>query len=387
MRRAVGLKLIASIAAAGLVLTACGSAPETSSTTTAAESSAATSAASSAGATSAGAGAAATTFPQNPDFKACMVSDEGGFDDKSFNQIGAQGLDQAAEAIGFEPVKVESADVNAYTPNIDGLLAQNCEIIVTVGFALADATKTAATANPETNFAIIDDNSIDLPNVKHLLFDTAQAAYLAGYASAGYSKSGTVATFGGRPFPSVTIFMDGFVDGVAKYNEDNGTDVKVLGWDKANPDSGSFTGDFENQSKGQDLAQGFIDQGADVILPVAGPVGLGAATAAKAAGDVVIVGVDADWYETAPDFKDIVLTSVLKNMDNAVFDAVGNASTGNFSNEPYVGTLANDGVALAPFHDFDGEISAELKSQLQALQEQIISGELTVESPSSPTAG
>ncbi len=399
MRRPHGVTLIASMAAAGLVLTACGSAPTASSTTSAAASSAASSAATtsaasapssgassgaSASGTAVGATAAEETFPQNPDFKACMVSDEGGFDDSSFNQIGSQGLDLAAEMIGLEAVKVESADVNAYTPNIDGLVAQQCEIIVTVGFALADATKAAAEANTGTNFAIIDDNSIDLPNVKPLMFDTAQAAYLAGYAAAGYSKTGTVATFGGRPFPSVTIFMDGFVDGVAKYNEDKGANVAVLGWDKANPDAGSFTGDFENQSNGQNLAQGFIDQGADVIMPVAGPVGLGAATAAKAAGDVVIVGVDADWYETAPDFQDIVLTSVLKNMDRAVLNAVGTASAGEFSNEPYVGTLENGGVALAPFHDFDAEVSAELKSELEALQEQIASGELTVESPSSP---
>ena len=115
-------------------------------------------------------------------------------------------------------------------------MAQQCEIIVTVGFALADATKAAAEANTGTNFAIIDDNSIELPNVKPLMFDTAQAAYLAGYAAAGYSKTGTVATFGGRPFPSVTIFMDGFVDGVAKYNEDKGANVEVLGWDKASAD-------------------------------------------------------------------------------------------------------------------------------------------------------
>ena len=372
MRRAHGVKLIASVAAAGLVLAACGSAPESSSSSSAAASSsaastsAASSSASSSAATSAASSgtsaAAAQTFPQNADFKACMVSDAGGFNDRSFNQIGAAGLDRAAEEIGVQEVKVESADENAYAPNIDGLVAQDCGIIVTVGFLLADATKAAAEANPETNFAIIDDNSITLPNVKPLMFDTAQAAYLAGYAAAGYSKTGTVATFGGAPIPSVTIFMDGFSDGVAKYNEDKGASVKVLGWDKA-AQNGSFTGDFDNQSKGQETAQGFIDQGADVILPVAGPVGLGAAAAAKAKGNTVIIGVDADWYETAPDFKDIVLTSVLKNMDNAVFDAVGNASAGNFSNAAYVGNLENEGVALGPFHDFDGEISGRAEER------------------------
>lgn len=407
MRRVQGVKLAAVTAAAGLVLVACGDAPapaggassasaaassataapsaqSASPTAASSASSAGSSAAASSGAATGESSAAATTFAQNTEYKACMVSDAGGFDDKSFNQIGAAGLDRAVEEIGVQEVKVESADDTAYAPNIDGLVAQSCNLIVTVGFLLADATKAAAEANPETNFAIIDDGSIDLPNVKPLQFDTAQAAYLAGYMAAGYSKSGTVATFGGAPIPPVTIFMDGFVDGVAKYNEDKGAAVKVLGWDKANPAGGSFTGDFENQSKGQDLAQGFIDQGADVIMPVAGPVGVGAAAAAKAAGSAVIIGVDADWYETVPDFQDIVLTSVLKNMDVAVFNAVGEASADNFSNEAYVGTLENGGVGIAPFHDLDAQVPAELKTEVEALSEQIISGELTVESPSSP---
>src|SRR5690606_5219236 len=120
-------------------------------------------------------------------------------------------------------------------------------------------------------------NPVELPNAKPILFNTAEAAFLAGYLAAGMTETGTVATFGGIQIPSVAIFMDGFSDGINKYNEDNpDANVQLLGWDKE-AQNGSFSGDFENQSQGQTLTEQFIAQGADIIMPVAGPVGLGAA--------------------------------------------------------------------------------------------------------------
>ena len=317
------------------------------------------------------------------DFKACMVSDSGGFEDKSFNQSGAEGLERAESELGVEIVTVESSAETDFAPNVDQLVQQDCNLVIGVGFLLADAVTAAAEANPDVEFALIDSgfNAEGLENAKPLLFNTQEAAYLAGYVAAGTSATGTVATFGGIELPSVTIFMDGFADGVAKYNEDNGVDVKVLGWDKE-AQTGSFTGDFENQTNGQNLAKGFIDQGADIIMPVAGPVGLGAAAAAQEAGDVSIVGVDADWFETSPDYSSIVLTSVLKQIGQAVFDTVKEASEGNFTSEPYVGTLENEGIGIAPFHDFDAKVPAEVKTAVEDLKAQIISGDLVVESPS-----
>ncbi|RMI09031.1 BMP family lipoprotein [Cellulomonas triticagri] len=353
-------KIIRAAALSGavaLALAACGSAPEESEG-------------------SAGADGGA-------DFKACMVSDAGGFDDKSFNQSGAEGLDRAKDELGIEEVKVESSAPTDYAPNVDSLVQQDCNLIIGVGFNLADALTAAAEANPDVEFALIDSgfNAEGLDNAKPLLFNTQEAAYLAGYVAAGTSQTGTVATFGGIQLPSVSIFMDGFADGVAKYNEDNGANVTVLGWDKE-AQTGSFTGDFDNQTNGQNLAKGFIDQGADVIMPVAGPVGLGAAAAAQEAGDVSIVGVDADWFETSPDYSSIILTSVMKQIGAAVFDTVSASVEGNFSNEPYVGTLENDGIGIAPFHDYDSVVPAEVKTAVEELKAQIISGDLVVESPS-----
>lgn len=361
------IRVAALSGAVALALAACGSAPEEETP----------------GTTEPTTGETATV-----DYKACMVSDSGGFEDKSFNQSGGEGLERAGEELGVEVNKVESTAATDFTPNIDQLLADDCNLIFGVGFLLEDAIQTAAEGNPDTDFALIDSsftdadfNPVTLDNGKPLLFNTQEAAFLAGYLAAGVSKTGTVATFGGIQLPSVSIFMDGWADGVAKYNEDNGTSVKVLGWDKA-AQTGSFTGDFENQANGQNLAKGFIDQGADIIMPVAGPVGLGAAAAAKEAGDVLIVGVDADWYETAPDYSSIVLTSVIKEIGQAVFDTVEQAAGGSFTAEPYVGTLENEGIGLAPLHDFESQVPEELKTKIAELQDQIISGELVVESPS-----
>jgi len=357
------MKIAALVAASALGLVACSSAPSSSS-----------SASKSAG----------------PAFKACMVSDAGGFEDKSFNQAGYDGLKRAVTQLGVTEAHAESAANTDYVPNIDNMIQQNCDLTITVGFLLADATKAAAAANPTKKFAIIDNQFFDasfkpitIANVKPLLFDTAQASFLAGYLAAGVTKTGTVATFGGMQIGSVTIFMDGFADGVAKYNADNSASVKVLGWDKATQ-KGSFTGDFDDQSKGQNVTKGFIDQGADIILPVAGPVGLGAAAAAKDAGNVKIIGVDQDWFVTAPEFKGIILSSVLKQMEPAVFDVIKTTRDGGFDPAPYKGTLVNNGVGLAPYHDLDSVVPAALKTKIDALKAEIIAGTLTVTSLSAP---
>jgi basic membrane protein A len=318
----------------------------------------------------------------NQDFLACMVSDAGGFDDKSFNQSTYEGMKDAESKLGIETREAESKDSNDYASNLKAMEQAGCSLTITVGFNLADATKATAEKNTSSNYAIVDDSSIELPNVKPIVYATQEAAFLAGYVAASYSTSGKVGTFGGMQIPTVTIFMDGFADGVNQYNTDKGKNVELIGWDKAKQ-NGQFSGDFDDATKGKELTKTMIAQGADVIMPVAGPVGLGAASAAKDAGDVAIVWVDADGYETT-EYGDIMLTSVMKLMGQAVQDVIKEASVGNFSADPYVGTLDNGGVALAPFHDFESKVSPETKDEVDALKAKISSGEIAVDSAASP---
>jgi basic membrane protein A len=317
------------------------------------------------------------------DYCARMVTNSGGLEDRSFNQSSWAGLEQAEEDLGVGVEVLVSTGPNDLEPNVDQAVESGCQLVLTVGFELADATSAAAQANPETHFAIVDE-LVEGDNIKPVVFDTAQASFLAGYLAAGVSQTGVVATFGGGNQPPVTLFMDGFVDGVAAYNAAHGTQVRALGWDKAAQD-GLFTGDFENVNLGRSTTQSLIDQGADVILPVAGQVGEGAAAAALEAGGVSIIWVDNDGFETLDaSYRPIMLTSVIKNTTDAIVEIVSADVDGDFSNEPFVGTLENGGVGLAPYHDLEGSVSAELQAELDQLEADIIAGDLVIESPSAP---
>lgn len=318
-------------------------------------------------------------------FLPCMVSDSGGFDDKSFNQLGYEGLMAAAKEMNVTPITVESASETDFAPNLQSLADQGCQLIVSVGFLLSAPTVEAALANPGINYILIDDaadndynGEIDAPNIEPLLFDTAQAAFLAGYASAATTQSGIVGTFGGMNIPTVAIFMDGFKQGVDYYNTQNSKSVKVLGWDGKD---GSFTGGFEANDGARQIAQSLIDQGADIILPVGGPIYQSAAAAIQSSGkEIALLGVDADITQTDPSVASIVLTSILKNINVAVEDSVLGANNGMFSSDPYVGTLENDGVGLAPLTNFSNWIPSGLQGQLDELKAQIISGKIKVNS-------
>jgi basic membrane protein A len=316
---------------------------------------------------------------------ACEVTDTGGVDDRSFNATAYAGLTQAQDELGVEAAVLESQTQDDYGPNIQAFIDQGCDLIVTVGFLLGDATLAAAQDNPDQNFAIVDvdffdfENSEDitLPNATELTFATDQAAFLAGYLAAGMSESGVIGTFGGINIPPVTIFMNGFAAGILRYNQDNGTDVQLLGWDPAAQD-GTFTGDFENQDNGRRVTEDFISEGADIILPVAGPVGLGAAAAAQDAGGVNLIWVDTDGCVSAEEYCPLFLTSIMKNMNVAVFDQIAAVVDGSFEGGLYTGTLENGGVGIAPFHEFESSVPAELATAITELQAGIIDGSVSV---------
>jgi basic membrane protein A len=315
--------------------------------------------------------------------KVCLVSDEGGFDDRSFNELGAQGLKDAQKKLGITPLLIQSNNAQDYAPNIQSCLQQSSDLIITQGFNLAAATEKAANDNPDQKFAIIDFSDAFMKskpkNVRGLTFQTDQAAFLAGYLAAGMTKSGTVGTFGGDNIPTVTIFMNGFAAGILKFNQDEGKNVKLLGWDPAKQD-GTFTGDFTNVQNGRAVAEDLISEGADIILPVAGPVGAGAAAAAQDAGHVNLIWVDTDGCINAPQFCPLFLTSVQKLIDAAEIATIQSVIDGKFQGgSDYLGTLKNGGVTIAPFHDFESKVPQDLKSKINELKAGIIDGSISVD--------
>lgn len=373
-------KLAAVTAAAGLLvaLSGCGAPPE--------------------------AGPTGGTGPADADFLPCLVSDDGGFNDRSFNESALNGMKKAADELKVRFIQVESSSANDYKQNLDSLVAEGCTFIVAVGFKLSADTIASALANPEIEYALIDDPAdntggkdkdgkdipdgvTDAPNIKPLLFDTVQAAYLGGYAAAAWSaQSGVnkVGTFGGAPIPPVRIFMDGFVEGVKKYDEVKGTDVQTFGWDPATQ-TGTDTAGFTANDTARQAAQTILDQGVDVILPVGGPIYLSAAGAiSDGSKDVVMLGVDSDLAVADTSVTDLILVSIMKRIDEAVYAATNDAAQGTLDFAPYVGTLENEGVGLSSFHDFESKLPAGLTDELADLQQQIISGELQVTSVNTP---
>ena len=311
-------------------------------------------------------------------FLVCQVTDTGGIDDKSFNATAWRGATDAVEQYGVEAKYLESKEVADFEKNINAFIDEKCDIIITVGFLLGDATKAAAEANPDLKFSIVD-NSYDPPiaNVTSQAFQTDEAAFLAGYVAAGVTQTGKVGTFGGMQIPTVTIFMDGYARGVAYYNEVHGTSVETLGYDPE-AQTGLFTNDFSDQQKGNEMAVSLMDEGADVIMPVAGPVGLGAAAAVTDRGNAYIIGVDDDWFETAPEYKDILLTSVLKHMDVTTLKVIKEAMDGTLKGGNVVGNLENEGVGLAPYHELESMVSADLQAEVEQLKADIIAGNIAM---------
>jgi len=313
-------------------------------------------------------------------FTACQVTDTGGIDDNSFNQTAWKGVLDAQEKLGIEGRFLESQAETDYEANINSLLGGACDVIITVGFLLGDATKNAAEANPDQLFSIVDfayDPTI--PNVLGQVYATDEAAFLAGYLAAGMTKTGVLGTFGGINIPPVTIFMDGFVRGANYYNAQKGTDVTVLGWD-VDAREGLFTNNFDSLDDGRAFAQNLYDEGADIVLPVAGPVGLGSAALADELGvdALKIIGVDADLYFTDPAKKHVYLTSITKRMDSTVLGVIEAVQSGTFEGGVLVGTLANGGVDLAPLHDMEDLVPETLKAELATLRQAIIDGSVAV---------
>ncbi|MFJ8576901.1 BMP family protein [Micromonospora sp. NPDC093277] len=318
-------------------------------------------------------------------FVACMVTDTGGIDDKSFNTSAWKGLEAAKAANdNIDPKYVASHQEADYEVNLNGFVNQKCDFILAVGGLMQDATKKAAAAHPDQQFGIVDANP-GVDNIYPMQFDTTQAAFQAGYLAASMSKTGKVGTYGGLPIPPVTIFMDGFADGVAYYNQAKGKNVQVLGWDKATQ-KGSFTNDFTKQDEGKKVSDTLVAQGADIVMPVAGGAGLGTTAAAQASGGKYsVIWVDTDGCESTPNCS-ALMTTVVKNIQGAVKDAVLTAAKGEkLQAKPgYIGTLADNGVSLAPFHEFDSKVPADVKAELEKIKADIAAGTIKITSKAQP---
>lgn len=304
-----------------------------------------------------------------------LVTDTSGIDDQAFNQGAWQAVLDAEADLGATGAYLESTSQDDYATSINSFITQGYDLIITVGFLMSDATKAAAVAHPTQKFTIVD-ISYDpiLPNVMSQIYSSEQSAFLCGYLAAGMTTNGKVATFGGMNIPQVTQFMDGYYQGVVYYNQENSTSVQVLGWDPFTQ-VGVFTNDFNNPTAGYVVAQGFLSEGADIIFPVAGTTGLGAAQAVQEQAGTWVIGVDTDWTITAPAYTSVVLTSAVKNVRATTYAVINLLYQNQFTYGNYVGTLANQGVGLGTI---SSSVPQVLLTKVEQVKADIIAGTIIV---------
>jgi len=320
-------------------------------------------------------------------FKACVVTDTGGINDKSFNASAWAGAQAAAKSdTNISPSYLSSGSSADYTPNINTFIGEHCGIIITVGFLMDPATAKAANAHPSQKFAIVDDAPVVKTgtHVLALQYETDQAGFLGGILAAGLSKTGTVATYGGENFSAVTLYENGFVAGVLYYDKTYHKTVKVLGWTPpktactlaACPGKGTFVNSFTNATLGKTITLGDYSNGADIVFPVAGSVGLGSVAAAKQDGaGHYVMWVDSNGcVSDASDCKYFVGT-VAKGVEPSVEAAILSAAKGSFKAGSYIGTLQNSGTAL----EYGGvSVPASLKAKIATAKAGIIAGTISV---------
>jgi basic membrane protein A len=309
-----------------------------------------------------GGGGGASEEPAAESIKAGVVTDIGGLNDRSFNSLANKGIKQAESELGVETRVLISKSNGDYVPNLTTLAQQQFDLIIPVGFLMADAVNTVATQLPDAKFAIVDFPAAALKdkpkNVQGLLFRENEAGYLAGYLAGLWAKDNdatTVSTVGGQKIPPVDAYIAGFQAGA----KEAFPQVKTLN---------GYSQDFVDQAKCKEIALDQIARGSKVVFQVAGGCGLGALDAAKEEG-VQGIGVDADQSYLG----DHILTSALKKVDVAVFEAVKRAQQGQFKGgTDVIATVENGGVGL-------GKISAEgqqYADQVQKVQDQIAAGEI-----------
>ncbi len=288
-----------------------------------------------------------------------MVTDVGGVNDASFNQSSWEGLQRAMEDLGIEAKYLESSTDADYATNIETFVDEDYDLIICVGFMLADATREAAEENPEQRFAIIDDSSCaDLENVTCLMFEQSQASYLVGYVAGLTTESNTVGFALGMATEIMNQFGYGYCAGVLDANPD----ATILQRNINN---------FGDAATGKSMTNEMITNGADVVFHAAGGSGLGTIEACKEAG-VWAIGVDSDQSVIAPE---TVLTSAMKRVDNASYDVAKACLEGTLEGGIVTYDLASAGVDIAPTTD---NLPEDVLEAVEQVKEQIIAGDVVV---------
>lgn len=292
-------------------------------------------------------------------FKIGLITDTGGVEDQSFNQSAWEGLKRAKEDFGVEINYLPSSTDADYAPNIETFVDEEYDLIISVGFLLADATRAAAEANPDVKFAIVDDSTCaDLDNVACLVFKAEQSSYLVGYVAGLMSEKANIGLVLGMASDTMHPFGYGYCAGALDANPD-------INIQMANANS------FSDPATGSTLTTNFVTNGADIVFVAAGATGTGVISESQAKG-IYAIGVDSDQSYLAPD---TVLTSAMKRVDNAVYATVEGLVNGSYEGGLQVFDINNGGVDIAPTQDL---LTDDVITAVEEVKAKLKSGEIVV---------
>jgi len=314
----------------------------------------------------------------------CQVTGTGGIDDGAVGESVWAGLALARDRLGVE-ILFRASEAAGYRESIDSFVEEGCDLIITVGGAMEADTADAACELPEQLFAIVGAAPVagagsawadaagslrcDYANVRGITFATGEAAFLAGYLAAGMSDSHKVATFGSTDTEPVTTLMAGFAAGTRHYGGSTGLIIQVLGWDPDDPEAALFTG-LEDAEQAGVITESLAGAGVDVLFSAAGELGRSGVAVAAEHGILVIGGVG-DTFLAEAELAPVWLTSLAENVGAAVADTVANVVETGDVGGPWVGTLANGGVGLAPYRPLEEAVPADLADAVDGLAAEI----------------
>lgn len=323
--------------------------------------------------------ATAAPLPDGSLPKVGLVTDVGGVNDHAFNQLAWEGIQKAATDMGFQAEFLESKQPTDYETNIDTFAAEGYKVIITVGPLMSEATALKAKQYPDLKFAIVDYaySEGDLSNVTSLMFAEDQVGFLAGVLAGGMSKSGFVCSVSSLRTPASERYMKSFFGGASWQA---GPEMKFMNNFINAETTDENVPSSTDSTLGKETALKLIGNGCDVIFAIGGDAVNGALLAAQE-NNLPAIGADVDQYNTSPETQSALISSAMKNVDLAVYNYLRTVANGSVKAGVSTATLQDGGVGLAPFHDWDGKIPADLKAQIQTASDGIKAGSIQIDLP------
>ena len=321
--------------------------------------------------------ATAAALPNGSAIKVGLVTDTGGVNDQAFNQLAWEGVQKASTDMGFQVKFLESRQPSDYEKNIDALAAEGYTVILTVGSSMGDATASKAKQYPDIKFAIVDNAYAisGLANVTSLMFAEDQAGFLAGVLAGGMSRSGFVCSVSSMQTPQSERYVKSFREGAVWQA---GPTMKMMNNYINIQTTNNNVPSFTDSTQGKETTLKLIGQGCDVVFGVGGSAVNGVLLAAKE-NNLPVIGADVDEYNTYPEAQSALISSAMKNVDVAVYNYLKSVADGSVKAGISTATLQNGGVGLAPFHDWDSKIPADLKAQIQKASDGIKDGSIKID--------